>query len=151
MAKREIPLFVIDTTRSHKLGECDFIVCTDMDNGFVASIDYIPGQKEEVTDTVRISPANNHVSAKMEIKRFTGQNPNPSQIRTLMKKGMEKYVSENQRVINVENPSVEDMVSFLDTLIKGNKHQINECSLKERDVVLMSISMLEHIKQELEE
>ena len=64
---------------------------------------------------------------------------------------MEKYESENQRTINIENPSIEDMVNFLDTLIKGNKHQINECSLKERDVVLMSISMLEHIKQELEE
>lgn len=66
-----------------------------------------------------------------------------------MKKGREKYESENQRTINIENPSIEDMVNFLDTLIKGNK--INECSLKERDVVLMSISMLEHIKQESEE
>lgn len=50
---------------------------------------------------------------------------------------------------DIENSSVEDMVDFLDTLIKGNKHQINECSLKERDVVLMSISMLESIKNEL--
>lgn len=66
-----------------------------------------------------------------------------------MKKGREKYESENQRTINIENPSIEDMVNFLDILIKGNK--INEWSLKERDVVLMSISMLEHIKQESEE
>lgn len=36
MAKREIPLFIIDNTRNHKRGECDFLVCTDKDNGFIA-------------------------------------------------------------------------------------------------------------------
>ena len=48
MAKREIPLFIVDTSRNHKRGECDFLVCTDKDNGFLAKVDYVDGEKEEV-------------------------------------------------------------------------------------------------------
>lgn len=50
MAKREIPLFIVDTSRNHKRGECDFLVCTDKDNGFLAKVDYVDGEKEEVGD-----------------------------------------------------------------------------------------------------
>lgn len=35
MAKREIPLFIIDNTRNHKRGECDFLVCTDKDKVYI--------------------------------------------------------------------------------------------------------------------
>lgn len=45
MAKREIPLFIIDTLRNHKRGECDFIVCTDKDCGFIAKVDYIDEER----------------------------------------------------------------------------------------------------------
>lgn len=44
MAKREIPLFIIDNTRNHKRGECDFLVCTDKGNGFIAKVDYMDGE-----------------------------------------------------------------------------------------------------------
>lgn len=50
MAKREIPLFIVDTSRNHKRGECDFLVCTDKDNGFLAKVDYVDGEKEKVGD-----------------------------------------------------------------------------------------------------
>ena len=42
MAKREIPLFIIDTLRNHKRGECDFLVCTDKDCGSILDAEIIP-------------------------------------------------------------------------------------------------------------
>ena len=44
--KREIPLFIVDSSRKHKKGECDYICCTDKDSGFIAKIDYIDVELE---------------------------------------------------------------------------------------------------------
>lgn len=57
MAKREIPLFVFDKNRWHSQGECDFIICTDIDNSFVARVDYVT-EPEMVSDTVKRSSIN---------------------------------------------------------------------------------------------
>lgn len=51
MSKREFPLFIFDLSRDHKLGECDFVACTDVDNAFVAKIDYVTGIDNVITDT----------------------------------------------------------------------------------------------------
>lgn len=52
--KREIPLFIVDSSRKHKKGECDYICCTDKDSGFIAKIDYIDGEIEETGSDYRI-------------------------------------------------------------------------------------------------
>ena len=39
--KREFPLFIVDHNRAHKFGEVDFIYCSDIDNGFIAIVEYI--------------------------------------------------------------------------------------------------------------
>ncbi len=149
--KREIPLFIFDLNRSHKLGECDFMTCTDRDNGFIAKIDYLEDVQEAVTDTTRIVKGNNGISARMEIKRIIGVNPSNSSIRTLMKKGMDLYIEKTQKDINVNEPSIEQCIDFLNVVIKGNRHAISEqgVNYKERETVLTSLAMLEHIKEKL--
>ena len=89
MAKREIPLFIVDTSRNHKRGECDFLVCTDKDNGFFAKVDYVDGEKEEVGDDYRIGCPRNGVSLRIQIYQMIGTHPNVGNIRTLLKKGMD--------------------------------------------------------------
>lgn len=150
--KREIPLFIFDLGRSHNLGECDFITCTDKDSGFIAKIDYLEGANESVTDTVRIVNGGNGISVRMEIKRIIGINPSGSNIRTLMKKGMELYVARTQKTINLDEPSTEQCINFIDVVIKGNRHAISEqgVNYKERETILTSLAMLEHIKKKLE-
>ena len=61
MARREIPLFILDRSRKHKVGPYDFLVCTDKDNGFVAKVDYVIGMGEISTDMVRIGAARNGI------------------------------------------------------------------------------------------
>lgn len=151
MAKREIPLFVFDTTRDHNLGECDFVTCTDIDNAFVAKIDYVTDQENVITDTIRIVRNNGPIKLRIEIKRITGKNPDNAAIRTLMKKAEDLYCERTQSIINLDKPSSADMIKFLDVLISSNKHNVVQAGINsdERKVVLTSISMLEAIRNKI--
>ncbi len=151
--KREIPLFVLDKTRSHKLGECDFIVCTDVDNGFVAKIDYIEEEKEYSSDMLRIGYPNEGYSIRLEVKRIFGKNPVDSERRTLLKKAMEYAVINLSAKIKVKDPSYADCIRFLDILIRGNKHLVAEASgdYRKMETVKSSIEMLKHIRDILED
>lgn len=150
MAKRETPLFIIDTCRAHKQGECDFLVCTDRDNGFVAKLDYVDGDITEVGDDYRIGYPNNGCSLRMQIQRYIGQNVTTQSVKTLMKKGMEQYVAIARRVVDIDNPSKEDCIKFIDMLIKGNRHHVLEAKdHNERQMVATSIQLLEATKDYL--
>ncbi len=152
MAKREIPLFIVDTARWHNQGDADFIACTDQDNGFVARIDIVSsGEPDTVTDNLRIGHENRGYKMRMEIKRVTGNNPKPSAIRTLMKKACD-YYSENKRtVMNTDNPSTLECVRFLELLIDGNRHNIQEAGVDyhKRETIKASLEMLEAIRLKL--
>lgn len=151
MAKREIPLFLFDCGREHNLGECDFVACTDIDNAFVAKIDYVSGYNEIATDTTRITRSNNGIQLRMDIKRVTGQNPEPAKMRTLLKKAEDLYVDRTQHTVNMDQPSVDDMIHFLDVLIDGNKGQLSDIKdISERQITMMSIAMLGEIKKYIE-
>lgn len=150
MAKREIPLFIFDKNRWHSLGECDFITCTDIDNSFVARVDYVT-DPEMVSDTVKIVKGANGINLKLEIKRITGQNPSPASIRTLMRKACE-YIIKNAIIpVNVTNPSNEDCINFLEILIESNRHNLKEVGVDydARKIVATSLVILEEIKKKL--
>lgn len=151
MAKREIPLFVFDINRDHNLGECDFVACTDVDNSFIAKIDYVTGIDDIITDTLRIVRNNGSVKLRVEVKRITGKNPDNAAIRTLMKKAEDLYCERTQSSINIGEPSKSDMIKFLDVLISGNKHNVAQAGTnsRERNMVLKSLAMLEAIRDEL--
>ena len=150
MAKREIPLFILDNNRAHNLGECDFITCTDIDNGFVGKIDYTHCQ-EEISDTVRTGEERNVIRVRMEIKRIIGKNPTSAAQRSLLKKAMEYYTEINTVEVNTSSPTDEQCIDFLDTLIKGNRHNLTEAGVdyNERKIIATSLNMLEVIKDKL--
>lgn len=152
MAKREFPLFIIDKGRTHKMGECDFIVCTDQENGFIGKCEYVENQPSSMTDdsiTIQGTGIDKSISLKMSIKRMIGKNPTSSATRTLMRKAMDVY-NEDKLEVRVK-PSNEDCKRFLEELIRGNRHYIQEAgvNVNERNVILTSIHMLESIKNKL--
>lgn len=150
MAKREIPLFIFDTSRDHNLGECDFVTCTDIDNAFIAKIDYVTDLDNIITDKLRIVRSNGLIKLRIEIKRITGKNPDNAAIRTLMKKAEDLYCERTMKRINIDKPSKNDMLNFLDIIISGNKHNIAKAGIEERNTILTSISMLEAIRSEID-
>lgn len=152
MAKRKIPLFIFDTARQHGHGECDFIVCTDQESGFIAKVDLINGAKEEVTDTYRISEPINGVSCKIEIKRITGSNPDKAAIRTLLRKAYRMYMDRTSKQINVDEPGLSDMLAYCAAMEKSARSQLAQTKDYEiRKVIGTSIIMLGAIANKLRE
>lgn len=152
MAKREIPLFVCDTARWHNQGDADFIVCTDIDNGFVAQATIIDASEPDiVTDTLRVGYENRGYKLRMEIKRVTGKNPTASAIRTLMKKACDYYYDNKRTPIHTDNPSTVECVRFLSLLIDGNRHNLQEAGMdyNRRQTTETSLRMLEAIRLKL--
>ncbi len=149
--KREIPLFIIDTKKSHKKGECDFIVCTDQDSGFIAQIDYVASAKQDVGDDYRIDYVRNGLSLKMTIKRIIGGNPNKSSIRTLMKKGLDYYVESVTLSVDSTKASTEQCIEFVAKLAEGNKHYLDEAGVdyNERAIIKTSLMMLDAVRNKL--
>lgn len=151
--KREFPLFIVDHNRAHKFGEVDFIYCSDIDNGFIAKVEYIDGIIEEVGEDYRIEPgfSGSNISAKISIKRITGKNPDKTKIRGLLKQAMKYYTSLSTFSADIGNITVRQMVLFIDTLIlDGRKNAIAAGSdYNYRNTVLTSIAFLEAIKKEL--
>ena len=151
--KREFPLFIVDHNRAHKFGEVDFIYCSDIDNGFIAKVEYMDGIVEEVGEDYRIEPglSGSNISAKISIKRITGKNPDKTKIRGLLKQAMKYYTSLSTFSADIGNITVRQMVLFIDTLIlDGRKNAIAAGSdYNYRNTVLTSIAFLEAIKKEL--
>ena len=150
MARREIPLFVFAIPRQHNIGAFDYLVCTDKDNGFVARVDYVTDMPEMASDSVRVGLARGGIAMRMEIKRFTGANVKPSEVRTLMKMGMD-YCSKIMTVkVDNDAPSVDDCSAFLERLIQGNRANWGKLSPIERATTQKSLEMLtatlEHLK-----
>ena len=121
--KREFPLFIVDHNRAHKFGEVDFIYCSDIDNGFIAKVEYIDGIIEEVGEDYRIEPglSGSNISAKISIKRITGKNPDKTKIRGLLKQAMKYYTSLSTFSADIGNITVRQMVLFIDTLILNGR------------------------------
>lgn len=145
MAKRELPIFVLDTNRAHKKGECDWIVCTDRDNGFVAKIDYVDGDIDEVGDDYRIQSRGVGISIRIAIVRSIGDNPKTTDVRTLLKKAAKHYIDTTVKPMNVAQPTRQECVEFLKLLIHSNLHNLDEAGsdYNERNTVLTSLSMLQ--------
>lgn len=150
--KREIPLFVLDTNRTHKMGECDFITCTDVNSGFIAKIDYIDQNDNYVDDNTRIE-CKDGVGCRMQVKRVIGLKPDKGDVRTLMKQAFEYFRKSVQFQVNVDEPSTEDCIKYIDAIIVSNKQYIDECGsdYNKRKTVASSIMIMEVVKRKLME
>lgn len=147
--KRELPLFIVDTSRRHKLGEADFITCTDRDDGFIARVDYVETSAEEVGDDYRIGLANGSVSARIQILRRTGQRPTPTATRSLLKAAMLYYEKITRFSVNVNEPTVDECIRFVDSSIRANYSNLAEASTSERGTIQMSLVIMNAIKNYL--
>ena len=122
--KREIPLIILDKSRLHKLGEKDFIVCTDKDNGFIAEVSYMEHVSEETTETYIVRNGNGGISAKIEIKRFIGTNRDNTKIKSLLKMAVNTLLKSNVETKGKEI-STEDCINFAELLLQSYKTEEN--------------------------
>lgn len=151
--KRSIPLFVIDTVRAHKLGEYDFIVCTDIRSGFIARCEYIEGVASEAGDDYRISAPANGISMKISVERYIGTNPDVKNVRTLLKQAEKLYMSCVQQAVDFGDIKVKDCIGYMRTLSRSAQDQMDGCKsdYSRRQVIAYSKKMIDKTKEYLEE
>ena len=150
--KRILPLFMFDLDRSHGLGECDFIYCSDKENGFIARVDILSYDEYSTLETNNIDSKliiNDFakVGAHIKIVRHTGTNPSDTQIRALMKKASELYQSKTQKKVDANNFGVDDYIKYLDIRLRYAQQSLAEIGsdYNERKIVQFSISIIDSL------
>lgn len=142
MAKRKFPLFIIDTNRLHRLGDCDFLVCTDKDNGFVALVDYINATDAASSDDCYISKPNAGLAARIQIMRYNTPNPDKTKVRGLLKQAALKVMESIKVDVSVD-ATPQQCVDYIKKLIESNRHRLSTGDYTERRTILTSMVVLE--------
>ena len=145
--RRRNPLFIFDTNRCHKFGDCDWIVCTDTKNGFVAKVTYGSGLKPTAGVNERISKPNaNGIQVCIRIVRaWIDGTQTVDNAKTQLKQA-EKVVREATRNVVVTNePTTQQVIDYLELLIHANTHALHgaEYSTAEKQTTLTSLQMLQ--------
>ena len=65
---------------------------------------------------------------------------------------MDVYMKNTQKPINIKEPTNQQCIDFLEVMIRGNRHVVNEqgADFEGRATVITSLAMLEHIKSKLQ-
>lgn len=130
MARREIPLFIFDLTRTNGMGEVDFVVCTSNDYGFIASFSFEENvNKTYVTDKEIMLTINNNVGLKLTLVRYSGSSEyRVQEVRSLMRKAYKLY----EEKTSLKTSAVFDKdkaIKYVKTLQKIANQQFLECSI----------------------
>lgn len=75
---------------------------------------------------------------------MTGEHPTPTALRSLLKKAMDSYGKIALKPLNIDRPSKAECVKFLRQLAESNRGIMSERSLREQQIMKVSIAMLEH-------
>ena len=147
MMRRRNPLCIFDTNRCHKFGDCDWIVCTDKDNGFVAKVTYETGLQPTAGVNERISKPNaNGIQVHIKIVRAWINGYHTASDARAQLKQAEKIVRESTRSVVVTNePTTQQVIDYLELLIHANSHALHGAgySTTEKQTTLTSLQMLQ--------
>ena len=145
--RRRNPLFIFDTNRCHKFGDCDWIVCTDTKNGFVAKVTYETGLQPKAGVNERISKPNaNGIQVCIRIVRAWINGSQTVDGAKSQLKQAEKVVREATRSVVVTNePTTQQVIDYLELLIHANSHALHgaDYSTAEKQTTLTSLHMLQ--------
>lgn len=131
---RSFPLFIFDLSRTHGLGEVDFVVCTSVDYGFVAEFSFVEDSATYVTDEEMVTNVANGIGLKMKIKRYDGKAEfNGTQVRSLMRKAYKTYEEKTQVGIG-EDFDKETALKFVSTMIRSANQQYDDCPITDMEL-----------------
>lgn len=149
--KRTIPLYIIDTSRAHKRGECDYIVCTDKENGFIARCEFLDGRAEEAGDDYRIRTFQG-VSVRITVERYLVDEPDKAKVRTLLKGAEKYYLSLSQFRVDINSMPIEECIKGLYSIARSFRTQADRHTgdYEERVTLLCAEATLMKSKEYLE-
>ena len=147
--KRIHPLFIYDTNRNHKFGDCDWIACTQAHNAFLAKVTFVSDQVPTSTPNLRISrPNRNGIQVRLDLMRAWGnseEHPQTIAEHLSLLKAAEKHIigATNYVHIDSNNPSTQQVIDYLELIVHANLSNLRgDASTAEKQTTLTSLKML---------
>ena len=146
--KRIHPLFIYDTNRNHKFGDCDWIACTQAHNAFLAKVTFVSGQEPKSTPNLRIGrPNRNGIQVRLDLVRVWDNKEHPQTIaeHLSLMKAAEKHIIDatNYVHINSDNPSTQQVIDYLELIVHTNLSNLRgDAPTAEKQTTLTSLKML---------
>ena len=136
--KREIPLFIIDSSRSHGRGrEKDFVACTSRELPWVGEITILNERELEIDQDWQKKPANvaftddNGAGLRGKLKMVSTpviiDNSNRGDLQALMRRCLKEWrIRRGTVAVDLDNISNEAVVKFADTLLEQTRENLRE-------------------------
>ena len=138
--KREIPLFIIDSSRSHGRGrEKDFVVCTSKELPWYGEITILNERELEIDQDWKMKPSivmftddnGAGLRGKLKVTGMPGglyvDNKNRSYLQALMRRCLKEWrIRRGTVAVNLDNISNEAVVKFADTLLEQTRENLRE-------------------------
>lgn len=139
---RQFPLFIFDNSRTHGLGEVDFVVCTSKDYGFVGEFSFVETNSTVplVTSTEMMTEYNSGVGLLLSVKRYNGEAKfEDAKVRTLMRKAYKTYLEQTAVKVGDEF-SKADAEQFCKVMLAEANRQFDDCGIDDmqRRMILAS-------------
>lgn len=138
--KRDIPLFIIDNSRSHGRGrEKDFVVCTSKEFPWYGEITLLTEQELEIdqdwtmksTQCAYTERNEAGIRAKLKVTSAPGglyiDNSNRSVLQSLMRRCLKEWrIRRGTVAVDLEDISNEAVVKFAETLLEQTRENLRE-------------------------
>lgn len=136
--KREIPLFIIDNSRSHGRGrEKDFVACTSRELPWVGEITILNERELEIdqdwqkrnTLCAYTDPNEAGIRAKLKVVSVSDGSPvgKSADLQSLMRRCLKEWrIRRGTVAVDLENITNEAVVKFADTLLEQTRENLRE-------------------------
>ena len=147
--KRIHPLFIYDTNRNHKFGDCDWIACTQAHNAFLAKVTFVSDQEPTSAPNLRISrPNKNGIQVRLDLMRAWGnseEHPQTISEHLSLMKAAEKHIIDATNYVRIDsgNPTTQQVIDYLELIVHANLSNLRgDASTAEKQTTLTSLKML---------
>lgn len=150
------PLFIFDTNRTHRFGDCDWLACIDIYDGFIAQVTYETGLTPMLSLNECISaPNTNGVQVHIQVKRAWSS---PDYHRSGLSAHNQmhdvlRYVINATKGIEIDTDALtsQQVIDCLQVIVHANKHSLADESIpdQERKTTMMSLKVIESAIQKL--
>ena len=147
--KRIHPLFIYDTNRNHKFGDCDWIACTQAHNAFLAKVTFVSDQEPTSAPNLRIGrPNRNGIQVRLDLMRAWGnseEHPQTIAEHLSLMKAAEKHIIDATNYVHIDsgNPTTQQVIDYLELIVHTNLSNLRgDAPTAEKQTTLTSLKML---------
>lgn len=147
MKKENYPLLIIDSSRKHLRGvETDYLVCTSSVSGFIAHTElYNKSEFVKIFELLKnnrlcafVQPNANGVGMVLRIDKLFNEKISDGDLRRIKARAIKEYIARTQREIDYTEPTDEQILNYLETMVKtGEDYLLNPSKTEVEPALLL--------------